>query len=582
MKIPAAILDDRNALVGTSGSGKTYAAKGMVEDLLDTGARVGIVDPLGVWWGLTSNVAGDGPGYPLVIFGGKHGDIPLTEAAGAAIGDMVATGDFSWIVDLSELPSQAARRRFMKAFAEAIYSKNAETLHLILDEADLWCPQKPMEDVAAVLGARIDEIVRRGRIKGFVPWLITQRPAVIHKDVLSQLDTLIALKLTSSQDRNALDAWIEGQADKAEQKRIYGALPKLPVGKAIVWSPGHDLLVEHQFRKLRTFDSSRTPKRGEKVRSATKRAKIDIEAMRSKLATVTAEAEANDPKLLKAKIRELEGKLAKASPVGSDKNELSRLQQDAWADGSATGFADGVAVERANWMKHLPRFVAAVDAIKAGAADIDLILQDTRDLTISPARSKSFKAQPAARATVTVEAKRMRAPTPAAPPKPTEGINGPQQRILDALAWWASVGIHQPSRIQVAVIARYSPSGGAFQNPLGGLRTMGLVEYPSSGTVALTVEGGATANHPQTPATVAEFHERLQGILNGPQWRILSPIIDAYPRSISRAEVAAAAGYAPDGGAFQNPLGSLRTLGLIDYPSPGQVVALPVLFVEGR
>jgi len=130
------------------------------------------------------------------------------------------------------------------------------------------------------------------------------------------------------------------------------------------------------------------------------------------------------------------------------------------------------------------------------------------------------------------------------------------------------------------VIARYSPSGGAFQNPLGGLRTMGLVEYPSGGSVMLTNDGQAAANHPQAPATVVEFHERLQGILNGPQWRILSPIIDAYPRSISRAEVAAAAGYAPDGGAFQNPLGSLRTLGLIDYPSPGQVVALPVLFVE--
>ena len=29
-------------------------------------------------------------------------------------------------------------------------------------------------------------------------------------------------------------------------------------------------------------------------------------------------------------------------------------------------------------------------------------------------------------------------------------------------------------------------------------------------------------------------------------------------------------------------LGSLRSLGLIDYPSPGQVVALPVLFLEGE
>jgi polynucleotide 5'-kinase involved in rRNA processing len=45
----AEALDDRIAIVGTAGSGKTYAAKGFVERLLESGARVAIVDPLGVW-----------------------------------------------------------------------------------------------------------------------------------------------------------------------------------------------------------------------------------------------------------------------------------------------------------------------------------------------------------------------------------------------------------------------------------------------------------------------------------------------------------------------------------------------------
>ena len=49
--LPSGALDDRIAIVGTAGSGKTYAAKGFVERLLDSGARVTIVDPLGVWWG---------------------------------------------------------------------------------------------------------------------------------------------------------------------------------------------------------------------------------------------------------------------------------------------------------------------------------------------------------------------------------------------------------------------------------------------------------------------------------------------------------------------------------------------------
>jgi DNA helicase HerA-like ATPase len=46
--LPADAFDDRIAIVGTAGSGKTYAAKGFVERLLESGARVAIVDPLGV------------------------------------------------------------------------------------------------------------------------------------------------------------------------------------------------------------------------------------------------------------------------------------------------------------------------------------------------------------------------------------------------------------------------------------------------------------------------------------------------------------------------------------------------------
>ena len=50
--IPDAALDDRLGWVGTAGSGKTYNAGGGVERLLEAGARVVIVDPLDVWWGL--------------------------------------------------------------------------------------------------------------------------------------------------------------------------------------------------------------------------------------------------------------------------------------------------------------------------------------------------------------------------------------------------------------------------------------------------------------------------------------------------------------------------------------------------
>ena len=45
-----------------------------------------------------------------------------------------------------------------------------------------------------------------------------------------------------------------------------------------------------------------------------------------------------------------------------------------------------------------------------------------------------------------------------------------------------------------------------------------------------------------------------------------------------RAQVAFAAGYKPNGGAFNNTLGALRSAGLVTYPSPGEVA----LSAEGR
>jgi hypothetical protein len=305
--IPNEALDDRFGLVGTSGSGKTYTAGGCVERVLDMGHRVVIVDPLDVWWGLRLLADGKTASpYKIAIFGGAHGDLPLSEHAGALIGETVATMAESCIVSLGELGTKSADRRFMLAFLDALYRhtdpRRADPYHIIFDEADLWAPQRAIEPG---LQSRMEEIVRRGRVKGFIPWLITQRPAVLSKDVLSQVDALVAMKLTASQDRDALGAWIEGQADKADGKRILATLPSLQRGHGVVWIPSRGILDNAAFPTKKTFDSSRTPKRGERKAEAATLAPLDLTALRAKLSTVESETKANDPKALRAEISRL-------------------------------------------------------------------------------------------------------------------------------------------------------------------------------------------------------------------------------------------------------------------------------------
>ena len=178
--IPLDALDDRLAILGTAGAGKTYAALGAEEILLARKSRVIHVDPLGVAWGLRLTADGKAASpFEVVIFGGAHGDLPITEHAGALIGETVATMRESCIVDLSGLGTKAAERRFMLAFLTALYrGTQGSPVHLVIDEADMFAPQRLLDkdgDAAKLLGM-METIVRRGRVKGFVPWLITQRP----------------------------------------------------------------------------------------------------------------------------------------------------------------------------------------------------------------------------------------------------------------------------------------------------------------------------------------------------------------------------------------------------------------------
>jgi hypothetical protein len=55
-----------------------------VSQCAGTGGRA---DPRGsAWWGLRASADGAAPGYRVVVFGGRHADVPITAEMGAALG----------------------------------------------------------------------------------------------------------------------------------------------------------------------------------------------------------------------------------------------------------------------------------------------------------------------------------------------------------------------------------------------------------------------------------------------------------------------------------------------------------------
>jgi DNA helicase HerA-like ATPase len=286
LELPDDVATQSIAILARRGAGKTYTASVIVEEVIRAKVPVVVLDPTGAWWGLRTSADGQKPGLPVVIFGGDHGDVPLEPAAGKVIADVIIEHPGAYVVDLSSFESKAAEVRFAAEFLERLYrAKKRETgpLLLVVDEADVFAPQRPGPEQTRTLGAT-EAIVRRGRIKGLGDLLITQRAAVLNKNVLTQTEVLIVMQTTGPQDRAAIDEWIAGNGTREQRDEVLGSLAGLERGEAWVWSPQFlRILRRVRIRARTTFDSSRTPEVGEALIAPRAFAQVDLDRLGARI-----------------------------------------------------------------------------------------------------------------------------------------------------------------------------------------------------------------------------------------------------------------------------------------------------------
>lgn len=579
--LPLDVATQAMAIHGVRGKGKTVTASVVVEELLGQGVQVVVIDPTDSWWGLKSSADGKRAGHPVVILGGPRGDLPLTGTSGRVIADFAVERGASMVLSLRHMRKGEAKR-FVMEFAEQLFHRKGEPAHrtplfLVIDECSQYVPQRVMGEDARLVGA-IQDCVRMGRNAGLGVALIDQRPATVHKDVLTQVELLVCHAVTSPQDRKALDEWIKGHDSAGRGAEFLEGLASLGRGEAWFWFPAADVFERVRVRMRTTFDSSKTPKLGETPETPERVAEIDLDALRDAMEATVAEAEANDPKVLKKRIRELEKEIAGFEPL--DTAGLCTLED---ADDRVREAEQRVREELAQLAEQ--RAAAAVQELRSSVRPHVEALHHAlangsapRVITI-PAEKTGPRGE--VKVTMAASSKAPRATRPRPATMESDALPGPHRRILAALAWLEVVGVRPADTTAVAFIAGYRPKGGAFNNPKGALRSMGLIEYPTAGTIELTEGGRARADTPETPHSIEGLHQMVLGRLDGPERRILEPLLAAYPDDMDVVELAEAAGYAQGGGAFNNPRGRLRTLGLIDYPRQGRVVACDVLFPEG-
>lgn len=534
--IPDEALDDRLAIVGTSGSGKTYAMTTAVERLLDRKSKVVMIDPLGVSWGIRLKANGKDAAFPVVIFGGDHADIDITEQSGKLIGEAIAGAAESAVIDLSNLGTKSAERRFMLGFLEVMYrNSTGEPFHLIFDEADLWAPQRSMEPQ---LQGLMENIVRRGRVKGFIPWLITQRPAVISKDVLSQVDGLVAMKLTAKQDRDALGAWIEGQADKAEQKDFNARLPTMQRGHGILWIPGRGILQPVKFPTKATFDSSSTPKRGEKRQSASLKP-IDLGGLKAAIAAI--EAEKAKPKSAARVTPSATATMTQPDPSALRAAE-DRGRAAGFDEGRRVGFAEG---EKA--------------ALKKAQSALGAIQADEPTLAALPPRAAAHGGEPARAAKLVAQA---------------TSTNLPQGEH----ACLAIIAQHRNgvSRQQLTVVTGYKRA--TRDAYILRLKNRGYAEQTGDRIVATSDGIGALGSSYDPLPTGDALRERVLSRLPEGERKVLEILISSYPQPVQRDEIDNATGFKR--ATRDAYLLRLRARELVDQVGRGEVKASDDLFDE--
>lgn len=583
--IPAAALNQHIALLGKTRSGKSSVMRRITEGLLDEHLPVCIIDPKGDWWGLKSSADGKKAGYPVVIFGGEHADVPLNAHAGSHIAELVATGNRPCIIDLGGW-MVGERTRFFIDFASTLFRLTKGSRWLVIDECHNFAPQgKVVDPDAGKMLHWANRLASEGLGKGLAIIAASQRPQKVHKDFLTCFETLIAMRVIHPLDRGAVKDWIDGCPDAKKGAEVLASLASMGRGEGWAWSPEIGFGPERvKFPMFSTYDSfrDRSAERSHQLRGW---ASVDLDDVKAKLAKVVEEAKANDPKELRRQVSELTAALTKAEqakpaaakpdiqkvdvPVVTDA-DLKRIEN---AQASMLSIVDGLASKIQPFYKKLENIndtlieiMVKARAIKAGPDPIALARKAADFGAAVHVNARGCKPMtPRAAKAIGRMAKAATAMISG-----DGAITGPMQRIIDAVAWWNAFGIAQPKREAVAFIARYTPTSGGFNNPLGTLRTMGLVDYPAAGLVALTDSGRASANQPDSSPTRDEAHDRVRSVLDGPKRRIFDALLSLgglAPREV----LAEKSQYEPTSGGFNNPLGTMRSIGLIDYPSSGQV-----------
>jgi hypothetical protein len=556
--IPEAALKRHIAILGMNGSGKTSVAKSeIIEPALAAGERVCNIDPTGVGWGLRLSATGKSKGHSIYIVGGAHADFPLFRRDGKAWGEIVGTSSDSFVFDTSQM-TVSDRSVWFTEFAETLLRLNKGPLKLVIDEAHLFAPQGGAKGGGATpdMLHATNNLLALGRSRGLRITMISQRPAKLHKDSLTQAHTLVAMSLMAPHDRNAVSEWIADQADTEKGKEIVASLPTLEPGEGWIWAPREKVLERVRFARPKTFDSSSAPDDADG--DGPELPPINPGAIKAKLETVAKETVANDPAKLRAELAKVKGELAKA--VDFNVNKAPVIDEAALKFEYERGYIKGC--------EHMTGLMSgrhgdAISRLHHLESELNAL---ARALEEPVPKFQRVDIPHTQRAVPPKAAAPLRMSSPA--PLPQRRGNGHDtgevgsgglRRILTALAQRQD-GL---TNRQIGVRAGLSSKSGTFSTYISKGRSNGWIADRGDRRVITEAGLAALGDYEPLPAGRDLLDHWLRELGESGAARLLKAVADAYPAGLTNAEAGERANLSHGSGTFSTYLSKLRTLELV-------------------
>jgi uncharacterized protein len=544
------LVDTRLLIQANSGGGKSWLLRLIAER---AGIQTIVLDNEGEFASLREAVD--------VMLVGAGGDLPANPRHAAPLARRLLEYKVSTVVDLYEL-KLADRRRFVRLFLESLIHLPRELWRptlVILDEAHLYCPERGSGEAEST--EAVVSLMSQGRKRGYAGIIATQRLSKLHKDAAAEANNVIIGRTWLDADQaRAGDALGLSKTDRLK-------LRDLGQGEFYAFGPALNRVGVVRFHS----DPVRSthPQPGERHLLSAPSPSQAIRGILGKFADLPREAEGEIHGLEQARRRILDLE----RQIKSTKN----VQVAPAVDRAALEVAVDAAVkrERMAWTRQMDlvktRFGQALTGIGSTAeslSKVKALLEDVRFADPTVAAGPDAVANGHANRAAAPVSSRQRV---IANSDGSSKLASGERKILTALAQYRT----GRSKAQVAVLTGYAASGGGFNNYLGALRSRELITGDGD-SLRITENGirelGSWEPLPAGPALIDYWRSRL----GKAERSILETLTQAYPAALTKEEVAARAGYEPTGGGFNNALGRLRTLELIQ--GRGQLQASDNLF----